>query len=144
MATGEGSFFQGSSVVSDGSCLNHSVNFSSLSIEHPNDLLVTQLPLEIYSKVCARLDAEDPFFRDYRMLAESLGVSNEQIQILGQKKSKPTHSLLIDTKLRIKQFLEILKKIEREDVMEIIETWLDQKSFHDSENTDQSECSLVD
>lgn len=85
------------------------------------DLPVTQLPPEIYSKVCASLDAEDPFFYDYRMLAEKFGVRNEQIHILRENQ---TDSLLIKYKPNVRAFMEILKTIERKDVMEVIEKWL--------------------
>jgi hypothetical protein len=116
----------------DTTSVNCSFSVGHLNKEQRLDLQVTQIPLNLLGKVCAMLDVEHPFFCDYRMFAENLGVDSlERIRVIGQRKEQ-THSLLLEYKLSIKKFINILNKIEREDVIEVIESWLNQASTTDS------------
>ena len=60
-------------------------------------------------------------FKDYRMLGEELGMEKIDIESLTQKGSSPTHRLLLDYKIKVEEFLNILKMIDRLDVASEIE-----------------------
>lgn len=99
-------------------------NVDHLSKQERLDLQVTSLPNSLYQRVCNMLDTEESFFRDYRMLAEELGMDKTNINRL-QKVQTPTHSILLDYKITVDSFVTILKNIEREDVANEVEDWLE-------------------
>lgn len=74
------------------------------------------------------LDALEPFFRDYRMFAEALGVEKTKIDLYQGQKGSPTHNILLQYRINVEAFLGIMNKIEREDIIAEVERWLDGSS----------------
>ena len=71
------------------------------------------------------LDAIEPFFRDYRMFAEALGVEKTRIDLYLGKRGSPTHDFLLQYKINVEMFLEIMNNIRREDIIAEVERWVD-------------------
>lgn len=95
-------------------------------------LKVTDMPCEIYSKVCLRLNTEDLSYRDYRILGEKLGYDRDQISGFEQGNRNPTDKLIKmgfkrKGPLTVQRFIELLEEedMSREDVVEILEDWVE-------------------
>ena len=86
------------------------------------------MKLKFYRLICIRLDkVRECFWDDYRLLGEKIGLTNDEVAWLGQNKH-PTHSMIEkfnSTKDNsIGKFRSILEKMERHDVICIINEWI--------------------
>ena len=85
---------------------------------------------DIYSKICVKLDIRrDLNFDDFRMVAEELGMDRETTEYAGQQKN-PTDFIFLEfyPNVTVGELVNILHKIERMDVAEVLEKWIEQGS----------------
>jgi len=98
---------------------------------------VTDIPLSIYREVCSRLDTRDDiFYRDYRMLAESLNFDRHLILVWEQlqncSRPNPTNELLrlwsceSPDQATVQRLIALLRHddLKRMDVVKILEDWV--------------------
>lgn len=109
---------------------NHPVSFSD-SHEFQKHLLTRKVEfipfLPFYRKICNKLDVERPLWDDYRTFGERIGLSRDEISLLGQR-GHPTHSMLqtFDSQMNssIGKFKNIMEDMDRHDVVTIINEWI--------------------
>ena len=89
---------------------------------------VLAIPIEFRRKIYMLLDTpRELFWDDYRLLAEKIGLGPDVILFLGQRNNKIE---LILQKFdaqedpSIRRFMAILKEMERNDVVTVIEQWM--------------------
>ena len=76
-----------------------------------------------------KLDVRRMFSDDFRMLADECGIDREFIQLLEQQK-EPTNEVikkwtgLLGSQANVGAFIDIVKRIERFDVTEMLEAWI--------------------
>jgi len=86
------------------------------------------IPIKFYSKICNSLDIfRDLFWDDYRLLGEKIGLSRNEVRLLGQRKN--TTDLMMqkfDSQRNscIGKLRRILEEMERDDVLTIINEWI--------------------
>ena len=88
------------------------------------------LPMPIYKQVCAKLNIRrDERFDDFRMLAEKIGFSRDQIRVV-EKSGNPTDEILVRWSstgdVTVENLIDLLKTedLERMDVAKILEDWV--------------------
>ena len=88
-------------------------------------MLVRDLPLAVYSKICVKLNIIRDFFDDFRMVAEKLGFDKDTIQFSGQGRN-PTDKIFTQCrrKVTVGMLIKILHDIPRMDVAEVLEDWV--------------------
>lgn len=88
-------------------------------------VLVRDLPLAVYSKICVKLNIIRDFFDDFRMVAEKLGFDKDTTQFIGQGRN-PTDQIFTQCrrKVTVGMLIEILHDIPRMDVAEVLEDWV--------------------
>ena len=92
---------------------------------------VTDLPLQVYSKLCLILNIRRFNFDDFRMLGEKVGLKRYQVEYLGQQEN-PTDRILQNWsstgKATVKKLIEILgdQGFKRNDVREILNDWVNE------------------
>ena len=91
--------------------------------------LVT-LPMPLYKQVCAKLNIRrDERFDDFRMLAEKVGFSRDEIRTV-EKSGNPTDEILVrwssSGDVTVETLINLLKTedLERMDVAKILEEWV--------------------
>jgi len=93
---------------------------------------VTSIPGEVYSKVCVKLNVKrSRRFDDFRMLAEKVGLSRDETNVIEQNVPNPTDEILKtwSTKSReatVEKLIELLQEdgFERIDVAKLLEDWV--------------------
>lgn len=90
---------------------------------------VIDIPRHIKGQICCKLNIEDTFYRDYRMLAQKLKYKRDYWEGLKQGKADPTDTLIkmwckTNGPLTVSRLIELLKG-KREDVVTILEDWVD-------------------
>lgn len=96
--------------------------------EHLLTRKMETIPLRpFYRNICTKLDIERQFFDDYRLLGEKIGLSRDEIILLGQR-GQPTHCMLQRFKSQkdssVGKFKNIMKKMDRHDIVTIIDEWI--------------------
>ena len=88
-------------------------------------MAVKNLPYSVYNKVCLKLNIRRDFFDDFRMVAETLGMDRDTTEYAGQdgNPSLKIFSQYCPT-VTVCDLIQILHKIERMDVAEILEEWV--------------------
>ena len=86
------------------------------------------IPLRpFYCNICTKLDVERQFLDDYRLLGEKIGLSRDEITLLGQK-GQPTHCMLQKFKSQknscVGRFKNIMEDMDRHDIVTIIDEWI--------------------
>ncbi|XP_044164845.1 uncharacterized protein LOC122948815 isoform X1 [Acropora millepora] len=89
---------------------------------------VIDIPRHIKGEICRKLNIENIFYRDYRMLAEKLNYGRDYLEGLKQGKADPTDTLIKmwcnkNGPLTVSKLIELLKE-KREDVVMILENWV--------------------
>lgn len=89
---------------------------------------MSDIPIEFYRKICNKLDVlRGVFWDDYRLLGEKIGLSKDEVSLLGQK-SDPTHSMIQKFNSQgnnsVREFRRFLEEMERSDVVTIINEWI--------------------
>ena len=89
---------------------------------------MSTIPIKFHCMLCMKLDTtRELFWDDYRALAEEIGLGRDVILWLGQQKNRTEFILQkFDTQKdpSIRRFKAILEKIEREDLVAVIEDWV--------------------
>jgi len=86
------------------------------------------IPIKFYSKICNSLDVfRDLFWDDYRLLGEKIGLSRDEVLLLGQKMN--TTDLMMqkfDSQRNscIGKLKRIFEEMERGDVLTVINEWI--------------------
>ena len=86
------------------------------------------IPIEFYGKICNKLDVfRDQYWDDYRLLGEKVGLSKDEVSLLGQKRN--TTDLIIQKfssqrNSSVGKFRKFLEEMERSDVVTIINEWI--------------------
>ena len=89
---------------------------------------IEQVPGTIYYFICMRLDKENHFLRDYRIMGEKLGFARREISLLANQ-PQPTDCLLNEwiarkgKKATVSVFMEILSEMERQELLELLQSW---------------------
>ena len=84
--------------------------------------------IEFYGKICNKLDVfRDQYWDDYRLLGEKVGLSKDEVSLLGQKRN--TTDLIIQKfnsqrNSSVGKFRKFLEEMERSDVVTIINEWI--------------------
>ena len=91
---------------------------------------VGNLPLKEYSKVCLMLNTErDLKFNDFRVLAEKVGFSGDEIRIIAQGEN-PADAVLqtwsSKREVTVGNLIDLLtgEDLERMDVAKVLEDWV--------------------
>ena len=92
---------------------------------------IMDIPYSVLGRVCLKLDTRDDLqYKDFRMLGEKLGFDKEVTRYLEQQKN-PTDALLqgwsnANRQSTVGRLIELLKEkdMERLDVVEILEGWV--------------------
>lgn len=86
------------------------------------------IPIKFYRRICMMLDTpRELHWDDYRMLAQKVGLTKDDISWLGQQSNKTVVILQkIDAQKdpSIRRFKAILDEMERNDVVAVIEEWI--------------------
>ena len=88
-------------------------------------MAVKTLPYAVYNKVCLKLNIRRDFFDDFRMVAETLGMDRDTTEYVGQDRN-PSDKIFSQyyPTVTVRELIQILHKIERMDVAEILEEWV--------------------
>ena len=92
----------------------------------------TDIPRRIKSKICLLLNIKDElWWKDYRMLAEKLTYNRDETESLEQGKADPTDALINmwcreNGPLTVSRLIGLLEG-KREDVVTVLEDWVDGK-----------------
>ena len=86
---------------------------------------VKDIPFPVWNKICLKLNIMSPFFDDFRMVAEQLGMDKDTIDWIGQSEN-PAHKMFTSCHrdAKVGRLIEILHAIGRLDVVKLLEDWL--------------------
>jgi len=86
---------------------------------------VKDIPFPVWNNICLKLNIMSPFFDDFRMVAEQLGMDKDTIDWIGQSEN-PTHKMFTSCHrdAKVSRLIEILHAIGRLDVVKVLEDWL--------------------
>ena len=86
------------------------------------------IPIEFRRKICMKLDIpRDLHWDDYRLLAEKVGLTADDISWLGQQNNKTERIIQkfdAQKDSSIRRFEAILDEMERNDVVAVIKEWI--------------------
>ena len=107
-----------------------------VKISHALSTKVRDLPVQVYKQICEQLNIKrDEKFDDFRILAEKLGFSREQIRHF-ESKDDPTDEILTSWSLAsgeatVGKLIELLngEDLERWDVAKTLKHWVDSQSL---------------
>ena len=96
---------------------------SSLSVN------VQDIPFYLLSKVCSRLNSGDEmYYKDVQTLGKLMGFNEDVMGSLVQKKNPSSELLNLwcseTHQATVGSFIEILRRLDRMDVVEILEDWV--------------------
>lgn len=94
--------------------------------EERRAIKVTQLPFEVYSKICIKLSVKrNMTFDDFRMVAQALGLDSDTIAFLGQQSNPADYMFFKYGKhLQLDELIRILHEMERSDIAVVLEGWV--------------------
>lgn len=121
--------FSHSSIIQDGPII-----WSALSQSEKYSTKVLEMPYPLLYKICLTLDITRADGNDVRMLAYKLGISLPDLAILKQAAimQQPDNSYFNSTSyvvltknhsLLVKDFVDIMKGIERDDIICLVNSW---------------------
>ena len=86
---------------------------------------VKDIPFPVWNKICLKRNIMSPFFDDFRMVAEQLGMDKDTIDWIGQSEN-PTHKMFTSCHrdAKVGRLIEIFDAIGRLDVVKVLEDWL--------------------
>ena len=97
------------------------------------NMKVTEIPLELYAQVCVKLNLKRELrFDDFRMLAEKVGLTKEETELIGQYYLNPTDEILKTWSAKnaatVGNLIELLKEpsFDRQDVVQILQDWVNE------------------
>ena len=105
------------------------VNWSALSQEDKYFTRILQVPIPLLHKICLSLDVKRADAKDAGLLAHKLGVSASDFGLLqqaAQNNSTSTTFILVSEKFydsTVGKFVDIMKEMERDDVISLINEW---------------------
>ena len=86
--------------------------------------MVRQIPFLVRQKICKLLNVRRTLGNDFRTFGAKLGMSNEDIKLISSAKD-PAEEVLTwfekKTTATVQKFLEILKRMKRDDVVDLLE-----------------------
>lgn len=92
---------------------------------------VVDIPCNIYSRVCLKLNTLDLSYQDYRILGEKLGCDRDKISGFEQGERNPTDKLIKKgfkekEPLNVQRLIELLKEedMKRLDVVQVLDDWV--------------------
>ena len=95
---------------------------------------VTEIPLKVYSVVCVKLNIEQTVrFNDFRMLAEKVGVTREETDVIKQRYENCTDQILkiwaLKKEATVGKLIDLLKEDDfgRDDVVQPLQDWVNQR-----------------
>lgn len=105
-------------------------------MSHALSTKVRDLPVQVYKQICEQLNVKrDEKFDDFRILAEKVGFSREQIRHF-ESKDDPTDEILTSWSLAsgeatVGKLIELLngEDLERWDVAKTLKHWVDSQSL---------------
>lgn len=108
----------------------------TLKISHTLSTKVSDLPVQVYKQICEQLNVKrDEKFDDFRILAEKLGFSREEIRHF-ESKDDPTDEILMSWSLAsgeatVGKLIELLngEDLERWDVVKTLKHWVDSQNL---------------
>ena len=108
-----------------------------VKMSHALSTKVRDLPVQVYKQICEQLNVKrDEKFDDFRILAEKVGFSREQIRHF-ESKDDPTDEILTSWSLAsgeatVGKLIELLngEDLERWDVAKTLEHWVDAQNLH--------------
>ena len=86
---------------------------------------VKDIHFPVWNKICLKLNIMSPFFDDFRMVAEQLGMNKDTIDWIGQSEN-PAHKMFTSCHrdAKVGRLIEILHAIRPLDVVKVLEDWL--------------------
>lgn len=107
-----------------------------VKMSHALSTKVRDLPVQVYKQICEQLNVKrDEKFDDFRILAEKVGFSREQIRHF-ESKDDPTDEILTSWSLAsgeatVGKLIELLngEDLERWDVAKTLKHWVDSQSL---------------
>lgn len=97
------------------------------------NMKVTEIPLKVYAQVCVKLNLKRELrFDDFRMLAEKVGLTKEETELIGQYYLNPTDEILktwsAKNEATVGNLIELLKEpsFDRQDVVQILQDWVNE------------------
>lgn len=89
---------------------------------------MSDIPIKFYKEICNKLDVfRHQFWDDYRLLGEKIGLTKDEVSLLGQKRD-PTHSMIqkfnSQRNSSVRKFRTFLEEMKRSDVVTIINEWI--------------------
>ena len=87
---------------------------------------VRQLPVEVYRKVCVKLNVKRSMtFDDFRMVAEKLDMDRDTVEFLGQQ-NNPADVMFskFGRNLQVDELIRILHEMERFDIVPVLKGWV--------------------
>ena len=103
-------------------------NCLTITVTGKREQSIERVPATIYYFICMRLDKENHFLRDYRIMGEKLGFSRSEISLLDNR-AQPTDCLLNEwiarkgKKATVSVLMEILSEMERQELLELLQSW---------------------
>lgn len=94
---------------------------------------VKEIPLTVFSQVCAKLNVKQMGFNDFRMLAEKVGLKRYETDNIDQRYQNPTEEIVNvwsqKGQATVAKLIEWLKEdsFQRIDVVEILEGWVNER-----------------
>jgi len=94
---------------------------------------VKEIPLTVFSQVCVTLNVKRVDFKDFRMLAEKVGLKKDETDNIDQRYQNPTEEIVNvwsqKGQATVAKLIEWLKEdsFQRIDVVEILEGWVNER-----------------
>ena len=89
---------------------------------------MSDIPIKFYKEICNKLDVfRHLFWDDYRLLGEKIGLTKDEVALLGQNRD-PTNSMIqkfnSQRNSSVGKFRTFLEEMERDDIVIIINEWI--------------------
>lgn len=95
----------------------------------------TEMPYAVLSEVCKMMNIKDNLnYKDFRVLAEKMGLEKNDAVLFDQRSENPTHKILSVwvtksyKEATVGKLIELLKEMERMDAVEKLEDWVNEES----------------
>ena len=89
------------------------------------DLAVKYLPYRVLKEICTALNIRNPFFEDFRMVAEQLSTDKDTIKWISESENA-SHKIFTSRHqgAKVGRLIEILHEIKQTDVTKVLEDWV--------------------